>query len=472
MRTKDFFVSCTKADVEWAQRIADVLGGAGFSTVMQSRDFHPGGRPVEDIEAALGRCRWFIAVVSKDYLASPWCKLEWQAWLHADLQSRQSKLITVRIGPCKPGKLLQSIHYIDLVGVADEQVSATLLDGIHVEPRRPRAQRAPPAAPTYRRLQSFSAPLKGGRDEMFCVAFSPDGKWVAAGSNGKVLLWDRARPVDPIKLAGPTSYVYSVAFSQKENELSRYLAAGSEDCSVRVWDLRNKVPELLWKPAKGREQRHGEAVYAVAFSPDGKTVVSGGYDRKLNLWDTASGDLVRQQSRELAGMGRVSSVAFSPDPEGKYIAVGSLDNQVRLWEWKSGKVTNISRHLSSVESVAFSPDGRFVASCGLDKFVRVWSLADECELWGYAEHDYLVRSVAYSPDGATPASVGWDKNLRIWNALTGEVKFELPYPGQDPWHQDWIWSVAFAPEGMLLATSGSDSRVLLWAVSSDAAARA
>ena len=122
MRNKDFFVSYTQADGDAAQRIAATLKAAGFSTVMQSRDFHPGGRPVEDIDAALGQCRYFIAVVSKDYVESVWCKAEWQAWLHADLQADQRHLITVRVGPCTPGKLLQSIHYVDLVGVSDEQI--------------------------------------------------------------------------------------------------------------------------------------------------------------------------------------------------------------------------------------------------------------------------------------------------------------------------------------------------------------
>ena len=463
----DFFISYNKADRAWAEWIAWKLEEVGYSTVLQAWDFRAGGNFVLDMQKAAREAERTIAVLSPDYLNALFTQPEWAAALARDPSGEKALLLPVRIREYDATGLLHQITHVDLVGLNEAEAKEVLLARVKGErlkptaaPRFPGAASqpgTPPAFPggarDYSRLL-FKEFLLGSGDELFCVAFSRDGTWVAAGSFENVFLWDRSKGHQRSSLPGHGSYVYSVAFSHD----SRFLVSGCEDRLVRLFDLR--TGNLIWA-----EKRHNDAVYSVAFSPDGKSVVSGGYDKVVNLWNAETGELQRAPGRALDGIGRVTSVAFSPD--GESVAFASLDDTVRLWDLHRD-IFPLKGHTSSVEAVAFSPDGSLLASCGLDKTVRVWDLARKKAKWIGKEHEYLVRSVAFSPDGETLASAGWDKTVILWDAKTdvktGVIKRTLPFKPDLPWHTDWIWSVAFSPEGMTLASSGSDGQIILWLV--------
>lgn len=138
---------------------------------------------------------------------------------------------------------------------------------------------------------------------------------------------------------------------------------------------------------------HGEAVYSVAFAPDGRFAASGGWDRRVIVWDVEN-STARRKLPPFAG--RVSSVAFSPHGPRRLLAVGSLDNSVKLQDVAGGSPKTVDiGHASSVESVAFSFDGSLLASCGLDKSVRVWDVRNDRKLWENTEHEYLVRAMPF-----------------------------------------------------------------------------
>jgi WD40 repeat protein len=165
-------------------------------------------------------------------------------------------------------------------------------------------------------------------------------------------------------LTGHTATVKSVVFSPD----GRFLASGSVDASVRLWDGATR------RQIGGSLTGHADVVTSVAFSPDGRTLASGGADHSVGMWDVAT----RQQIGEpLTGhTSSVNSVVFSPD--GRTLASGGEDKTVRLWDVATRRQIGgpLTGHTSEVTSVAFSPDGRTLASGSDDETVRLWDVSD------------------------------------------------------------------------------------------------
>ena len=136
-------------------------------------------------------------------------------------------------------------------------------------------------------------------------------------------------------------------------------------------------------------------MYSVAFSTDGRLVVSGSKDETVRLWDTATGTALQTLEGH---SGWVTSVVFSPDA--RSVASGSDDETVRLWDTATGApLQTLKGHSGAVSSVAFSSDGRSVVSGSDDHTVRLWDAATGALLQTLEGHSGSVDSVAFSPDG-------------------------------------------------------------------------
>jgi WD40 repeat protein/energy-coupling factor transporter ATP-binding protein EcfA2 len=291
------------------------------------------------------------------------------------------------------------------------------------------------------------AVLRGHTDDVFSVAFSPDGKILATGSgDNSVWLWDVTthRSIGS-PLTGHTGRVHSVVFSPS----GKTLATGSGDKSVRLWDLASH--RQLGSPLTG----HTDFVDSVAFSPDGRILVSGSWDKSVRVWDVANH---RQVGSPLTGhTDGVNSVKFSPD--GTTIASSSDDHSMRLWDLASHRQLGspLTGHTDFVDSVAFSPDGRTLASGSGDKSVRAWDVASHRQIGSpLTGHTDAVQSVAFSPDG-TLASGSRDGSVRLWH-VASHRQVGPPLTG----HTDWVDSVAFSPDGTTLASGSADDTVRLW----------
>ena len=322
----------------------------------------------------------------------------------------------------------------------------------------------------------LSSPLATDAGAVNSVAFSSDGHTLASGSDdGSVRLWDVADPAHPRLLSQPLTgtgiaAVASVAFSPDGHTL----ASGDDDGTIRLWDVADPAhPRPLGQPPV----IGGAAVASVAFSPDGHMLASGDDDGIIRLWDVADPAHPRPLGQPLASGGAaVASVAFSPD--GHMLASGDDDGIIRLWDVADPAHPRplgqpIGPTLTSgtvaVDSVAFSPDGHALASGNADGVVQLWDVADPAHPGALGQPPVIggaVDSVAFSPDGHALAGGGLDGTVWLWDVA-------------DPAHPSplgvaltsgtaTVLSVAFSPDGHTLAGGNSYGVVRLWDVADPA----
>ena len=237
------------------------------------------------------------------------------------------------------------------------------------------------------------------------LAFSPDGRILAVSNEHGVQLWDMARGVLHSTLQVDSFWPPPLAFSPD----GRILATGNYD-DVKLWDVVSSQPLRTIKI-------QASEVRSVAFSPDSGILASGncGYTIKMN--NVASGELLRTLEGHTAC---VESVAFSPD--GRTLASGSDDHTIKLWDAVSGNLLlTLQGHADEVKSVVFSPTGRTLASGSKDDTVKIWDVATGRLIRTLKGEEKRVNAVAFSPDGRTLAS-GDDRSVKLWDVANLEKK--------------------------------------------------
>jgi WD40 repeat protein/serine/threonine protein kinase len=291
-------------------------------------------------------------------------------------------------------------------------------------------------ATTGAELQS----LKGHQERVAAVSFSPDGSSIISGSHDKtVKVWNAGSGELIRTLEGHTGLVAGLAVSP---DGSRIASASAE---VIIWDAESGAP-LVTFPAEAQ---------AVAFSPNGDRLVSGGLDKQVRLWSVETGN----QITALVGHDQyITSVAFSSD--GRHVASGSFDQTIKLWDAaRDQQPLTLPCDEHGPNSLAISPDGRTAVTgggpyteLGEAGDVKIWDIEAGRELRTLKD---VGRLVAISPDGRRFASSPYGGPLKVFDVATGECTLSLG-------HHKWLHSLAFSPTGRHMVTGSYDSTLKVW----------
>jgi WD40 repeat protein len=323
------------------------------------------------------------------------------------------------------------------------------------------------ALPSRKELRCVSIRQAREPERAAAAALSPDGKLLALGfpdrneRNRFVLLCDAATGTVRSRLAVPGAAlnVHSVAFSPD----GKFLAAGDDSGNIDVWqvDSGKRVHRIDWN-------RSGDIGFA--FSPDGRVLGTGSGGDALCLWDAATGKALY----EIPGSGRGNAffdgrLAFSPDD--RLLATAHSDNTVRLWDVRMRKEIQClgRRHegvkagglLRWIKGLAFAPNSKSIAIASWDGVIHIREVATgkvlrridtRRKLFG----DLGGATLTFSPDGKILASWGGEHDVRLWDVNTGEERNACEA------HRQGVRSVAFAPDGRTLATGGNGMVLHLW----------
>ncbi|HEY9838441.1 MAG TPA: WD40 repeat domain-containing protein, partial [Vampirovibrionales bacterium] len=304
-----------------------------------------------------------------------------------------------------------------------------------------------PIVPSWDNPELFLA-IEGESATINSLTFSPDGRFIALGggrNDPRIEIWDLQQEKRIRHWNTYQNRVLALAFSPDGNTL----ISSSDGGAIEVWDVQEG--KLLH-----RFLEHRSNVLSLAISPDGRNLVSGGLDG-IRLWDLRDYQLIEV----LLNLQPIYSVAFRGD--GKLIAAGTHQGNIILWPLIPAEgsaivgnpLTTSFQHDRGITTLDFTPDGNRLIAGSFDATIKCWDLVNRELRYTLVDHPSWIKSLKINPNGQLFASASRD-GIRFWNIDTGEAV------GFISAESDWAQAIAWYPDGLTLATGGLDRIVNLW----------
>jgi RNA polymerase sigma factor (sigma-70 family) len=290
------------------------------------------------------------------------------------------------------------------------------------------------------------ANLKGGLGQVWCALFTGDSKHVWAGDQNDIVKWDLQKNERQTVLKGHTSFVFTLVLSPD----GQTLASGSQDHTIRLWDLATgKSRQTLTGHDDGPNVR---GVHHLSYLNGAKKLLSVAGDRTVRIWDLATGKNTMQFKTP-----DMPFLFFTVSPDGK-LAAQHRGKFLEVIDLKTGKSTSsVVGHGADVRSVAYSPDGKWVATAGLDRTLRVWDPNTGREMHQFPGSDLPYGSVFFLPDSKTLLGSGsTDPQVHFWDIASGKKIKSMPrVPPEIEFKNSAFFSgtLAVSRDGKLMASA-------------------
>lgn len=284
----------------------------------------------------------------------------------------------------------------------------------------------------------------GGNNNYYAAYYSLDGKYIVSANDYSIIIWNAntGECLQTIKVG--IGFNRFVAFSPDGKRIVS--TATDFDGTIRIWDVKTVIKKE--KLLKGHTGRIEEA----NFSPDMKHIISASKDSTIRIWDVNTGKCLKTIKDH---SGRVSSAAYSPDM--KSIVSTSRDSTICIWDVNTGKCLWISeKYVNEVNHASYSPDGKHIVSVHGDSTIHICDTNTRKCLRILKDHTGYIYSAVFSPNGQRIASTSADGTIRIWDTYSGKCLRILKG------HTAHVTSIVFSPDGQKIASKSFDHTVRIW----------
>jgi WD40 repeat protein len=283
--------------------------------------------------------------------------------------------------------------------------------------------------------------LRGHINAVRCLAYSPDGRLLASGSDDATArLWDLGGGSEPTRLE-PGGSVEAIGFTPD----AKRLVIGTARGLLHLYDrARAEYPHTQ------EAHRNADGLRCLAHHPSRPLIATGGWDGAVRTW---TADSLQRVGRFENGREAITALAFSPD--GTTLAAAGFGGSIYLLDAHTCKPRTTLKDYASVLALAYSPDGNWLATAGGGGPISLWDRAGGQAPAALEGHTWTVYALAFTPDGRHLISGSADGTVRQWG-----VDGRLLHTFQ--WHTRWVTCLAVAPDGLTAAAGSEDCTIVIW----------